>query len=235
MNIGPIHYHDTESVQSAALGTRYSQESTGRVWRYAECGGTGIDRGKLAVQADVVANHVDLTPTAASAGASQITVTLGATLATKDQYANGFAVVQDADGEGIAYLIEGHPAADSAGSLTIDLSEQLVAALTTSTDVDLVQNLYKDVVISATDQADNPVGVFNVSVPADNFGMIQTWGPCAVWQDEANAVGDMLTTGTGVAGQVEAHDAVGEPFIGHQGPTAGGVADYQLVYLRLER
>lgn len=237
--IGPLHYHDTETTQSVALGTPYKQPTTSRVWKYAENGGTAADPGKLFAQAVVVANHVDLSFSAAPAiGDTELSITLGATLAAENDYKDGFAVVQDGTGEGIAYLIEGHDAIASAGTGVFKLAKGekvIVAGATAETNVDLIKNLYKDVVISSTDQADVPVGVFNVSVAANAYGMLQTWGPCAVWQDEANAIGDMLTTGTGVAGQVEADDAAGEPLIGIQGAQTGTATEYQLVYLRLDR
>lgn len=237
--IGPLHYHDSESSQSgASLGTKYCQDTTGRVWKYAENGATQADPGKLMVQADIVANHINLSFSSAPAvGDRTVSVTLGATSAAADLYKDGFLVVQDGDGEGIAYAIEGHAAIGSAGTgeFNLGLGESIqVAGATSETNVDLVKNTYKDVVISATDQADVPLGVFNVTVAADAFGMLQTWGPASVWQDEATGVGDMLTTGTGVAGQVETEDGAGEPTVGYQGPTAGVIGEYQLVYLRLD-
>lgn len=238
MNIAPIHYHKEESTQSSHLGIPYRQDSTGRCWRYSEVGGTAVDPGKLVVSATIVANHVDLSfSTAPAVGDKELSITLGATAASANDYRDGFAVIQDGTGEGILHPLGEHAAVASAGTgkFTIDQGESIqVAGATAETNVDLVKNLYKDVVISVTDQADNPVGVYNVGVTADYYAMVQTWGPAAVWQDEANAVGDMLTTGTGVAGQVEADDAAGEPLIGQQGPQAGTATEYQLVYLRIE-
>lgn len=234
MTLGPIHYHDTESTQTVALGTRY-EDAFGRVWKYTENGGTAAAPGKLMVCATQAANHIDLAPSVAAAGVNEITVTLGATAATANDYKDGWAVCQDGTGEGIAYSIEGHPAADASATLAVQLRENLTAAIDATTDFDLIKSRYKDVVISVADQADKPVGIFNVTVTADYYGMIQTWGPASVWQDEANATGVMLTTGSATVGQVEMHDAAGEPFIGSQGPTAGAIADYQLVYLQLDR
>ncbi len=237
MNGSPLHYLETTSSKPASLGTPYRQEQSGRSWRLSENGGTQADPGKLMVQAAHSTDFADLAPTAAvTAGSREITLTLGSTGLTAGDFEDGFAVVQDGAGEGIAYQIEGHGTYDAAATdAEIVLKEEVQVALATTSDVDLVKNLYKDVVISSTDQADKPAGVFNVQIAADAFGMIQTWGPAAVWQDTTNGVGDFLVTGSGVAGQVEVMDADGEPFIGHQGPFAGAATDYQLVYLRLER
>lgn len=228
----------SSSVRETALGSPYDGlQAESRCWKYAENGGTQADPGKLMVAADVVANHIDLSFTVAPAvGDRQVTVTLGATAVSADDYRDGFVNVQDGTGEGRAYGVEGHPAAASAGNLVLDLKENVRAAgATGEANVNLVKNLYKDVVISAVDQADVPVGVFNETVPANQYSFIQTWGPAPVWQDEAVAIGDMVTIGTGAAGQVEADDAAGEPLIGIQGHNTGVATEYQMVYLKLDR
>jgi hypothetical protein len=185
-----------------------------------------------------VGNHINLSFTSApAAGDQEVAVTLGATVLTANDYWGGFLNVQDGTGEGILYPVGAHPAADASASVTIPLAEgeQIqVAGATAETNVNLEKSLYKDVVISTTDQADVPVGVFNVTVAANAYGMIQTWGPAAVLQDEANAIGDMVTIGSHVAGAVEADDAAGEPLVGIQGPNTGVDTEYTTVYLRLE-
>lgn len=233
----PLHYHDTETTQSVSLGTVYRQDSTGRTWYYAENGGVAADPGKLMVAATQNAQRINLSfATAPAAGDTSISVTIGTGAETADTYKDGFAVVQDGTGEGILYPIEGHDAIDASSAGTFFLKEDIqVAGAVSETNVDLVKNQYKDVVISLTDQADPPVGVFNVSVAVDAYGMIQTWGPAAVWQDTTNGIGDSLVTGSGTAGQVEVEDAVGEPLVGTQGPVAGIASEYQLVYLKIER
>ena len=241
MKLGPIHYHDTESAQTVHLGAPYHQESTGRTWKYAENGATEADPGKLMCSAATVgANHANLSfATAPAAGDKELKVTLGGTAATADQYRDGFANVQDGTGEGIAYPVGSHKAQTSTtGTLTLPIAhgeEVQVAGALAESNVDLVKNKYKDVVISSTDQADPAVGVFNVTVAIDYFGMLQTWGPAAVWQDTTSAIGDRLTIGSGVAGQVEVDDAAGEPYIGHLGPNTAVATEYQLVYLTIDR
>lgn len=236
--IGPLHYFDTESTQSVSLGTPYKQPSTGKVWHYALNGGTALDRGKLAVQATTTANHVNLSfATAPAVGDSEVSVTLGATSAAADLYKDGILNVQDGTGEGFAYSIEGHAAIDSAGTGLFRLGNGetiQVAGATAEANVDLIRNTYAGVVISATDQADLPLGVFNVTTAANAYAMLQTWGPAAVWRDEATGVGDVLTTGTSVAGQIEVEDAVAEPLVGMNGANAGVDTEYQIVYLRLD-
>lgn len=201
----------TKNVEFGAVGVT----SDGRVYRYAQAGATALDPGKLAVNADLVANHTNIAVAeAAAVGAKRVKVTLGATAATADQYQEGYLTVNDATGEGIQYKIASNPAIGSAQAGYIELDEPIRVALTTSSEVTLKPNTYAGIVISATDQADQPVGVPNVTIPASNYGWVQTHGECAVLADEAVTKGLALTIGTGVAGAVEALDAAGEFQIG---------------------
>jgi len=238
MNLSPLHYHKQESVKSVALGTPYRQDSTNRAWRYTENAGTTLAAGKLTVQADTVSNHINLSFAVAPAvGDREIKVTLGATAAAADLYADGFANIQDGTGEGVQHPLSGsHSTFDASATATFLLGHGeriLVAGAISEANVDLEKNSYKDVVISAADQADVPVGVPNIAVTASYYFMVQTWGPCSVLQDETTAIGDMVTIGSSVTGAVEADDAAGEPLVGIQGPNTAVDTEYQTVYLRI--
>lgn len=204
----------TGSTQVHDVGT-LGMTTDGRFFRYAKAGATALDPGKLCVAATQVTDDENIAVAAAAAvGATQVTVTLGSSAVTANQYANGYLVVNDAAGEGTAYLISGHPAASAAASLVVTLKESVRVALTTSSQVTLAKNLWQDIVISATDQADKAVGVPNVAIAASEYGWVQTKGMCAVLADEAVTAGLALTIGTGVAGAVEAADLVGEQIVG---------------------
>ena len=224
---------DTGTSQLHPLGTMGATRD-GRVYRYGEAGGADLDPGKLTVAATQVGNHANIAVQAAAAvGASQVTVTLGATAASANDYADGYLAVNDAAGEGIAYLVSGHPAADASADLVVALHEDLEVALTTSSEVSLIKNPMKDAVISATDQADLPVGVPNVTIASGSFGWFQTRGVCGVLADEAVTAGLTVTIGTGVAGAVEALDGAGEPDVG-KALQAGVDTEYRVIYLHLE-
>jgi len=224
---------DVSSVKLAALGTK-AVTPDGRVYRYAKAGGSDLAPGKLAVNADLVANHTNIVVAAAVAvGATRVTATLGATAATQNQYADGYLTVNDAAGEGIQYKIVGNSATDSAGVIKVQLAEPIKVALTTSSEVTLKQNPWSGAVISATDQADQPVGVPNVTIPANYFGWLQTGGECAVLADEAVTKGLALAIGTGTAGAVEALDAAGEFQIGVASEALVDT-EYRAAYLTLD-
>lgn len=229
----PNDIHDTTATRQVPVGTLgYTTE--GRKYRYTLAGAVALSPGELVVAATVVANHVNMSVQAAAAvGAESISVTLGATAATADQYAGGYLTINDAAGEGISYLISGHPAADASATLTLGLVNSVTVALTTSSQGTLSRNPYDSVVISATDQADLPLGVPNVTIPLTEFGWVQTHGVCSTLADEAIAAGVAVTTGTGVTGAVEGLDAAGEVQVG-VALEAGVDTEHHAVYLTID-
>jgi hypothetical protein len=206
----------------------------GRVFRYAKAGAADLAPGKLAVAADVVANHINIAVQAAAAvGDMQVSVTLGATAVVANLYAGGHLVVSDVDGEGISYLISGHAAHAGSGTLVVKLSEPVKVALTTNSEVSLQQNPFSGLQISVTDQTDMAIGIPNVAITAAYYGWVQTRGVCAALADEAITAGLALTIGTGVAGALEALDAAGEAQIG-VAIMAAVDTEYRPVFLMLD-
>ena len=236
---GPTQLFDgdersTSTIQAHRLGS-LGITFDGRKYRYAKAGGTDLSPGKLAVAATVVANHVDMAvQAAADVGDTSVSVTLGNTLATSDQYAEGTLTINNEAGEGISYLVSGNPAADSTATLALSIEKSgVTVALTTSSKASLALNRHKDVVISATDQGDLPVGIPNVTIEDTEFGWLQTGGECAAFADETLAIGTSLTTGTGVAGSLEVVDAAGEHVVGIASQ-AGVDDEYRGVFLTLD-
>lgn len=236
MNLAPREFSKTSTVEEYTVGQRYS-DSYGRVFRYAKAGASNLARGKLCVAPTVVANHINLSwATAPSAGDTEVSITLGATAATADQYKGGMLVVQDGTGEGRAYPIVGHAAADSAGTITLTLAEPIdTAGAASETGCDLIANPWRGAVISVADQADQAIGVPVVAITAAQYGFIQTGGPCSVLFDEAVTNGLAVTIGSSTVGAVEAADGAGEQVVGVVAGTAGVDTEYQLVELMIDR
>lgn len=209
----------------------------GKTFRYVKAGASNLARGKLVVAPTVVANHLNMSwATAPAIGDTKVTVTLGATAATKDQYAGGELVVQDGTGEGRSYIVSGNLAASSGATCTVFLKEAIdTAGVASEANVDLLASPWNGVVISVTDQADLAIGVPVVAITAAYYGWVQTGGRCSVLMDEAITVGQTVTIGTGVAGAVEALDAAGEQAVGVMQATAGVDTEYQSVFLTLDR
>jgi len=231
----------TTTPQGASVGTRHADQY-GRVFYYAYAT-TAVGRGKVARAAATIANHNSMSFAVAPAvGDKEVSVTLGGTAATAEQYKNGWLTVNDGTGEGRTYRIEGHGAqATTTGTLVVTLAEAIdTVGVLSEANVDLNYNKYDELLPPADNsQAYIPVGVPIMvgGLGAAEYGYIQTWGPCSVWRDEATSVlGEDLTWGVGTGtGQVEGRDASTEPIIGTDGPAAGVATEYQLAYLRISR
>lgn len=223
------------SVKEHQLGDTY-RDAYGRTFTYSKAGAAALERGKLHVAPTVVANHVNMNwQTVPAVGDKKVLVTLGATAATKDQYKDGWLVVNDGTGEGRMYPVEGNLAADSSGTCTVYLTEPIdTAGAASEANVDLLAGRWNGVVYSATDQADAPAGVPLVAVTAAYYCWLQTWGPCAVLADETlDPVGAEVTIGSSTTGSVEELDGVAEPLVGLVLQQAGVDAEYPAIDLRI--
>lgn len=179
------------TTQQHVLGEKaYSPD--GRTFRYVKVGATALVPGNVIQSPAVVPNHVNLTPTAAaSVGDTTITVTLGATAATANQYAGGYIVVEKGTtGAGQSLLIKNHPAANSAATLLLTLSDPFQVATSGTVTMSLVLNNYNGVIQTpVTTLTGTPVGVAVGAIPAANFGWICSRGITGVLADGAITVG----------------------------------------------
>src|SRR4051812_28795175 len=99
-------FNVASSVQQGGLGNE-GVTTDGRRYRYGLAGAVALAPGKMNDTGPVVANHVNITGgTAAAVGATSVTVTLGATAATANQYAGGYIWSNSTStGQGEAYRI----------------------------------------------------------------------------------------------------------------------------------
>jgi len=225
---------EESSTAKHPIGTRRPLED-GRVFVYAKAGSGALSAGKLCVAPTIVANHVNQSIGAAAAvGDKTVYVDLGATAMTKNQYAEGYLIINDAAGEGHLYKIRANDAGDaSASSVKVELYDAIRDALTTSSEYTLMKHPYDSVVVSATDQADTPVGVPPIDVTAGHYFWIQTWGCHPLLADETLAIGKALTIGSSTAGSAEVVDAVAEPLVGYA-IQAGVDTEYRMVFLTIQ-
>lgn len=191
------------TTQEADLGAK-AVGSDGSSYRYVKVGATALVAGKLYDGPAEVANHQNIAvASAAAAGATTITVTLGATAATANQYAGGYIVINDANGEGYTYSVKSHPAADASASLVLTLEdgESVQEALTTSSEATLVPNQYNGVIIHAATETGVAVGVAIDDIAASSYGWIKTRGPVALLQDASTGdIGQSCAASTTTAG-----------------------------------
>ena len=184
----------------------------GRTFRWAFSGGI-IPAGHVVQTAAAVAADDKDVPVAAAAAVGALTVTITAQgTITANLYQDGYLYVNDVDGEGHLYAIKSHPAGTGSASLVITLWEPIREALTTSSEVGLHMNLFKDVIEHAAGgNTGGAIGVAPTEITDNDYFWCQTSGPCCVLaEDSAMVVGDGVEIGVDVAGAAQLHDVSAE-------------------------
>lgn len=195
----------TDASLATLVGTRWDL-SDGREVILVKAG-DAVAAGKLYQDAAIVANHQNIAVTAYTAYSAngnvppKVTVTLGATAATANQYAGGFVVVNDATGEGQTLRIASHPAADASASLVITLEDGAATALDATSEVCLIPPHGKDVIIQPTTVTGAQVGVGLYPIAAASYGFLVSKGLVSCLAQGAIGVGLGISIGS-VAGAV---------------------------------
>lgn len=200
-------------VSSAIPNTKLGALATtgdGRYFRYAQVGAVAAVPGKLYQAQAEATNHQNLAPTAnAVVGQTEVTVTLGATAATANQYAGGQFIVTTSTGEGYSYEIASHPAAASSSTLKVTLVDPLLTTLASaSSKIDLVANPYAATVVNPTTATSAPVGAAVYPIAAGEYGFLQVSGHSVLLADGTVVVGTNVAASNATAGAVEAHTGV---------------------------
>lgn len=197
----------TDSSLATLVGTRFDL-ADGREVMLVKAGATAIVPGKLYQDAALVANHQNIAVTAFTAYSNngnvpaKVTVTLGATAATANQYAGGFLVVNDANGEGQTLRIASHPAADASASLVVTLEDSPTTALTTSSEVCLIPAHGNGVILAPTTLTGALAGVSLYNIAASAYGFVVTKGLTSCLAQGAVVVGTPISQSASVSGAV---------------------------------
>lgn len=233
------------------LGT-VGRTPDGRTFRWS-LAGEAIGAGQLTMQKAGIANHdMDLAVQAdAAVGATSISLTLGATEATIDQYGGGYLYTNDGAGEGHLYKIaepgsggtagRAHAAADASGTITVNLAgnDAVREAIGTSDTLGgLMENPYKDVEIYDANDIDGPpLGVAPGEVANDEYFWNQTNGVASCLMDNTTFVlGSAVEPSTATDGAVTLHDVSGNTDrapIGTVTLIVGASTDYGIVDLNI--
>ena len=209
----------------------------GRVFRYVENGGTAIGEGLVVASEAPAGNHDEdlVVSTSGSAGGTTIGVTLGATAAAKNLYAEGYLFSNLASTTPHEmYKIKSHAAIASSGSgtITIDETDGFQTAITAGTDtVGLIKSPYKDVVVAPAAVAGRFVGVTCADLEADYFGWVQVSGMASVKIDGTPAVGTLVGASSNHAGQLLAVAADTTPALARLHGKAGVDNEFHTVFL----
>jgi hypothetical protein len=174
------------------IGDSIEPFGDGRIFYYAKNGAAALGDGLLLQGAIPLPNHLNCTVAAGAAiGDTRVSVTLGATPATINYYANGYMHANDEVPEGTLYKIKSH--LSNAGSLAmwVELYDPLVKAMViSSSQVTLTKAKYDSVTVALLSGLTAlPIGVSLIDVTIGYYSWVQTWGPCPV-----------LTQGTVVIG-----------------------------------
>lgn len=193
----------TTAQGDTPLGTRLVIPD-GRVFRYAQAGGTALSPFKLVKCAalgpwsTMSASDLNIVARATSylAGATQIKFGYGATgTAVADYFKDGYMIVQSTDTAETQFARIGtHLALQTATTLyvqtdspnVINIPDGLDLAMNTETDCwpRLIPNPYKAVILTADeDFVGGVLGIPIVYVAASSYFWCQTWGPAPVLQD----------------------------------------------------
>lgn len=209
------------STQLFPLGTALIRDDG--IYRYTKNGGVAVTIGKLLQSAAIDTNDdADVAVAATAAvGATSVTITAPTGGVTADQYKDGFLYVNDcgaSTGEGAAYKIKSHPAADATASCVITLVDAIEVALTTSSQVGLVKSLYDGVVVNPTTATGIPVGVVNhSSFTASYYAWIKTKGIVPLLTNGTFVLGFPVTVSNTTAGAGDVFDndgASNNPIVG---------------------
>lgn len=208
LQITPSDARNTSTTKNGVLLGSKAVTRDGKIYRWTSNGSTALAEGKTNTGVARVANHSNLALTSSSniaVGSTTISVTLGGTAATADQYADGYAVINDGTGVGQSFLLVGNTAQSStSGSVDLLLAESVTVLLAiASTKVTLIPNPNANVVVTPAVVTNPIAGVSNVPVAASAYFWAQTRGMAGVLSDGVIARGTQGIASDAVVGAVE--------------------------------
>lgn len=240
-----IDPYTEDSTQKFPLGTKLSCYGGQEVYRYALCGGTGVEVGALCQSLVPLAGHINEVCGSSAVGATTIDFTPN-TVTTDDLAANelagGYIYIYDGGGEGYKYRVATHPAITGGTSGTLTLYDPIKVA-TTGLVATVIHNPYYKFLIHASDPTALPIGWTVTAVTADYYTWIQTHGPVCALIDGAVVMGQVVRPSEDDDGAVAAMD-YDEAAVADNGPVgfvmeigadaAGGAATFGFVFAQIE-
>ena len=196
--------------------------------------GEAVLAGQLMESAGIIAaENDDLAVATTAAGATAVTVTMGAAV-DLNEYADSFMYVNAGGGAGAGfrYRVKSHPAG-TAIAVTLDHEDGLITALTNGTDVvGFAKPTSSGVLQSNTTSVGACVGVTINDIASGSYGWLQFNGPgvCLIQGTPGAGLGLMRSNGT--AGAAELADGSLQD-IGTLGRTVGVNGEYHEVLLNI--
>lgn len=213
----------TDASLETLLGSRWDLSDGREVALGQPATGTTVAEGKLYQNAALIADHQNCDVTAVTAYSNNgntpaaVTVTLGATAVTANQYAGGYLAVVDGAGEGQVLKIASHPAADASATCAFTLEDGPATALSTSTsECSLVPAEGNALVIMPTTVTNSVFGLAMYPIAAGSYGFFLKRGlGCALSDATTPAVGCSISWSAATAGAVGATPYAGNVLTGN--------------------
>lgn len=197
---GGDSFSSSASPQANSLGAKRNTND-GRAFRYCLAGAADLVAGNVIQGPAIVTAHLANTPPAVSVGDKSFTYTPGAATGAANLYAGGFLQVDTTPGNGYTYQVSGHAAIASATAFTLNLTDAIQVALTTSSRVGLIANPYRGVIqFPVTTATGAYVGIAPTIITAAQYGWLQTAGPASVLIAGTPALGALVMTPSSAAG-----------------------------------
>lgn len=233
IQLGPGMFTST-ATQGPPLGSR-GYDKMGRAYRYVKAGAVDLIAGNAIQSPATVAGHLTLTLcttaiTAASTtnvsisplstGSTFLTFTCASAVAS-NYYVDGFLGIATGAGQGLAYAVYNHPAVSTGASGQFNLypEDALQVAITATSKVSLMANKYSGVVQApVTTLTGVIIGYAPYVISANQYGWIQTWGPCLIKGADTTALGGLVispATACGEASGITAASLLTGQLIGH--------------------
>lgn len=206
INYGEVN--ETSSNDKGRTPGLLGQTPDGALFRWVKNGGTELAPYLLVQSAAVNSSNdaaLDIVG-GTSTGVNFVQVIQQKATIAKDEYKGGFLLIDTPPGEG-RYKIAGHDAAASGATVTFNLdpTTPLKEALSSgTTKVGLWHNPYSDVIVTPTTLTGIPVGVPQVTIPANHYGWVQSGGFGYVETDDAPAVNTPMAPSGASAGSLVA-------------------------------
>lgn len=227
--------YQEDLTQNADLG-RFIDLEDGRRFRYCKAEGA-ITKGHICQSAAIDGNHNYVTQTGYTlAIGDQDDLSIVVTVApTKNDYAEGFLVINNDTGEGEMYKIKKN---SGTSPCIVSLYDPIRVATAAASEASLIQNKYRDVFVCAAGAQPTGVlvGVPNITVTTGGyFFWAQVRGFCVMQVETAATVGIAVTIAdTTTAGAIELKAALTDLTVGTALYTADADLDYIVVDLKLE-
>ncbi len=232
---------DDLSSETVPVGTQMVIED-GRIFRFTEAAGAALVVANLNEGAVPSANTTTEVVATLAAGVTVLT-SVGTTTANlaANILVNGYVYTDNATTlplmriKSNTLLLQ----ASTPATNTITLFQPTPTAIAEGNTISYYVNPWRDVLVFATTPVSVPTGVGKVALTANQYGWLQTAGPCSVSYDSTttaiNSVGDPVGPSSNTAGSIMGSAAADTiPIIGLQYGVVEGTGEQDLIFLTIE-